>query len=220
MYNTCILSYFLIYYSLTLTKDLRKVVVDCLEHYLNHDIRVGDPNSLQRSRESRRNYLKAWLAPWNKGLNVGFPQDALTSMLEKTASFSPELHLDDKAVSVFSTKWRTVVGDHEDLFKDFVSPKLRSAMSTVVGNLRFHPLWLLMSISAHAGIYQPMMGFAENASWWHQVPPMMEALIIYELAMALDHDKGHKTGKMIDRRAGIIMYVCMYSTNKIHVGYI
>jgi hypothetical protein len=75
-------------------------------------------------------------------------------------------------------------------------------LDTVMTDLELHPLWLLMSISYHAGLYNPMMGYAENASWWHQVPPFMEALMTYEIAVALDDDHVHKTGKIVDRRAG------------------
>jgi hypothetical protein len=87
-------------------------------------------------------------------------------------------------------------------FSDFATYKMREAMDTVMTDLELHPLWLLMSISYHAGLYNPMMGYAENASWWHQVPPFMEALMTYEIAVALDDDHVHKTGKIVDHRAG------------------
>jgi hypothetical protein len=53
-----------------------------------------------------------------------------------------------------------------------------------MSDLEFHLLWLLMSISYHAG-------YAKNASWWHHVPPFMEALMTYEIAVTLDEDHVH-----------------------------
>jgi hypothetical protein len=79
---------------------------------------------------------------------------------------------------------------------------MRTNMQEITKELRYHPLWLLMSIAYNAGIYNPMMGYACNASLWHQVPPVMEAYIMWELSCLLDDVKVVKLGKVIDRRAG------------------
>jgi hypothetical protein len=123
-------------------------------------------------------------------------------MLEKSASFTPHLGLTDKNTSVFTPGWRSATGVMKTQFNDFASYDMRTAMAYVMRDLECHPLWLLMTISFHAGIYNPMLGYAENASWWHQVPPFMEAQIIYEIFMIVGHDQSNKIGKVVDMRAG------------------
>ena len=76
-------------------------------------------------------------------------------------------------------------------------------MVLVAGDLVFHPLFLIMSITHNAGLYNPMMGYAINASMWHQVPPVMEAYIMHELSCLLDNVKHVKLGKVVDQRFGI-----------------
>ena len=90
----------------------------------------------------------------------------------------------------------------QDEFSKFSTYSMREAMCEVVKDLEFHPLWLLMTISYHAGIFNPMLGYAENASWWHQVPPFMEAQITYEIAMIVSNDQTNKIGKIVDLRPG------------------
>jgi hypothetical protein len=131
-----------------------------------------------------------------------FPMCPLASMLCDTSTFCPvAIGLDDHKASVFGA-WRQVAGAKVEDLKQFVLPSMRSHMTAVAGDLVYHPLFLLMSIAHHAGIYHPMMGYACHASMWHQVPPGMEAYIIHELSCLLDDVKHVKLGKVVDRRPG------------------
>jgi hypothetical protein len=86
-----------------------------------------------------------------------FPMCPLASMLCDTSTFCPvAIGLDDHKASVSGAKV-------EDL-KQFVLPSMRSHMTAVAGDLVYHPLFLLMSIAHHAGIYNSMMGYACHAS--------------------------------------------------------
>jgi hypothetical protein len=81
---------------------------------------------------------------------------------------------------------------------------MRTHIIAVAGDRIYHPLWLMMSIACNAGLYNPMMGYASNASMWHQKPPVMEAnIIIYELSCLVYYVKHVKLGKVVDRRFGI-----------------
>lgn len=201
--KTCIKYVLTLFFSLTLGTNLRASVARCLNHYLTHGLGFTTPSTIDQNE--RRRILKEWLAPWGKGLLGGFPANPVSSMLAQSAAFTPHLGLIEKNTSVFSPTWRGSVGVMKSNFADFSSYKMRQAMKDVIGEMEFHPLWLLMTISFNAGIFNPMLGYAENASWWHQVPPFMEALITYEIAVALDDQVIHKTGKVVDRRVGNIL---------------
>jgi hypothetical protein len=161
---------------------------------------------LTNSEEIRKRYLKDWLAPWNRGVGQVFPDCAVARVLRETSSICPAaLAMDDMKMSVFGS-WRSVAGSKNEELKQFFLPTMRTHMVNVAGDLIYQPLWLMMSITANAGLYNPMMGYAGLASMWHQVPPLMEAYIMHELSCMLDDVKHVKLGKVVDRRLGTPAY--------------
>ena len=149
------------------------------------------------------------VGPWNRGNGKAFPMCLLASILCDTSTFCPvAIGLDDMKVSIFGG-WRQAAGSKNDELKQFVLPTMRTHMIAVAGDLIYHPLWLMMSIACNAGLYNPMMGYASNASMWHQIPPVMEAYIIHELSCLVYDVKHVKLGKVVDRRFGIPNHICM-----------
>jgi hypothetical protein len=94
-------------------------------------------------------------------------------MLCDTSPFCPvTIGLDDHRASgfgFFDASSRCQEGE----LNTFVLPYMRSLMTVAPVILCLPPLFLLMSIAHHAGIYNSMMEYACRASIWHQVPSVM-----------------------------------------------
>jgi hypothetical protein len=69
-------------------------------------------------------------------------------------------------LSVFGS-WRTSVAVEE--VQKFHKTNMRENMVKATGNLNYQLLPLVQSIAYHYGIYNPMLGPSEKASFWAQV---------------------------------------------------
>jgi hypothetical protein len=204
--NTSTIACNIYFFSEKLPQNLQKVIHECTEVYLTlgttPDISEQDGN-IHTSSEARRKHLLEWIGPWNRGVGKTFPMCTLASMLCETSNFAPaDIALDDVKASLFGS-WRTVcLGPNSDLFKKFILPDMKTHMRKASKELEFQPLWLIMSICFNAGLYNPQMGYAVNASFWHQIPPAMEAFIMHEVSCIVDQSRILKLGLVVDKRPG------------------
>lgn len=109
---------------------------------------------------------------------------------------------------------RAVEGVKAPILERFVEPDMRGAIRDCIGSLIYSPYFLLKSISAKLGVYNPKLGYGHNASWLHQVPPGLEAHITYELYCAFKKERPSKSGKQLDLRPSTLE---MLSVVTIHV---
>jgi hypothetical protein len=95
----------------------------------------------------------------------------------------------------------------------FLSPNMRTNMSKllVLSQIHWQPIFLVMGIASKAGLWNPMMGCGLNASFFHQCPSGIVALILYELECALNGRAPSRVGKVVDSRPGHYYYYITYT---------
>jgi hypothetical protein len=181
---------------------MKSVVANSLHFYLNHESSITGPeyHRLDWSAAARKEHLIA-------RLGKTLPDCIVRQMLEATSDLQPnDMSCLNETSSLFGS-WRGKCEGIGEQKTKWANTNMRSVMNESVTELKWEPLWLIMSIAVTFGAFNPMMGYNFMAGWWHQVPPGFEAYIIWLLRNCLLSRETNKQSYTKDTRPGNAYYI-------------